>query len=323
MLTAILRSRTLGAMAIAYLLAVLMLAFVFWSRPQGGSVSELLALHWAFSWTEKVPVAIPIISLIAVSGLAMLSRLKSQSFRHVSGNSNLIMIAILSLILGQGGDVFSMPDTLLSAAISVGMFLLLFSTHKRESVLSEIFHVGALLGLASLFYGPALLFGLAVGSTLLVLRSGNWKEWVVLVLGMAMVAVFVLMVTIWYESPILSFQRVVTGGWMGFSYPNTFHMGHVLMLPSLAVATIGLLASLTHGNVAERNLAIAYAGWIVTALLMVLFLNIGVQSGVVLAAYPIGIFIAKQIELIKRGWLADILLLLLIAAPFVSNLWQL
>ena len=203
------------------------------------------------------------------------------------------------------------------------MFLLLFSTHKRESVLSEIFHVGLLLGLAALFSGPLIMYLLAVGFIIIVLRSGNWKEWAVLLLGLAMVAVFVLMVTVWYESPMLSFQRVISAGWMGLTAQETFTLGNGLLLAPLFVAAVGLLASLTQGNVAERNLAISHAGWIATTFLMVLILDFGIQNGFLLAAYPISVFTAKQMESIKRGWIADLILLTLITAPFIGNLWHL
>ena len=323
MLTAILRSRTIGAVAVTYILAIAMVAFAFWQRSEGGHENELLMLHWAFSWTDRFPVAIPLISLLSVSALAVISRIQIQTSRQFSANSNLLMIAILSFVLGAGDNMFARPDVLLGTLISVGMFRLLFSTHKRESVLSEIFHVGFLLGLAALILGPLILYLLGVGFVIIVLRSGTWKEWAVLLLGICMVAVFVLMVTVWAESPTLAFQQAVSAGWTEATTQAALTLRHGFLLPSLIVAAIGLLSSLTQGNVAERNLAVSHAGWIATTLLMVVALDVEVRNGVVLAAYPMGVFLAKQIESVKRGWIADLLLLAIIAAPFVSTLWRL
>ena len=85
----------------------------------------------------------------------------------------------------------------------------------------------------------------------------------------------------------------------------------------------GMINSLTAGNVAERNFALANIGWFVGVLFMVLILGLGWQNGIILAAFPLSVYIGKTLENIKRWWIADLILLGLIAAPFISSLWRL
>jgi len=57
--------------------------------------------------------------------------------------------------------------------------------------------------------------------------------------------------------------------------------------------------------------------------LMSLILGLGWQSGIIMASFPLSSFVVRALESIKKWWLADLLLLALIAAPFLSILWPL
>lgn len=322
MLTAILKSRTIAAFGLSYLLAIGMLVFRLVSIPENTSGNELLYSHWAFNWLKNMDGFLPYLGIILISAAAIISRLRIRETKQALGNVNLSMIAFVALITLQPHSI-ERPDILCATLLSIATFLILLSTYKQDSALSEIFHVGLLIGGASIFAGQSIFLIAAVFFSVLVIRTGNWKEWAVLFLGLFMVLVFVMMFTIWNENPLLSFLRVVQSAWSGSMQVAHVNAGHILLIPIVLLSFGGILSSLTAGQVAERNLSLANTGWLVGVLFMVLFLGLGWQNGIVLAAFPLSVFVAKTLENTSRWWLADFLLLTLITAPFVSILWQL
>ncbi|MGB0918150.1 MAG: DUF6427 family protein, partial [Flavobacteriales bacterium] len=214
------------------------------------------------------------------------------------------------------------PNVLASGAISLAMFWLIHSTYKKENVLPELFHIGLLLGLSSLFVGQTILLILPVAFSLSILRTGNWKEWTVLFLGLAMCTVFLMMVAIWSDFPLVEFRRIIQSAWGGFFSEARVNPGHFVLLGVLALAASSLFRSLTVGTVTERNLILVNLAWFVANLLMVVLLGLGWQEGLILAAFPLSVSAAKSIESIQRWWLADLILVLVLSAPFIRNLWQ-
>jgi hypothetical protein len=191
MLTSILKTRTLAGFALAYVICGLMLGFGLITQNPEAAGTEMLFSHRGFYWLEPFPKVIPWVCTALLSLSAMLSRLRPSETKLAYGSANFTMLLIVCIALTQIETVFAKPDVLAAAAVSLAMFLLLGSTYKNENVLSELFHCGLLLGLSSLFIGQTILLLIPLLFSLLILRTGNWKEWAVLLLGIAMCTVFV------------------------------------------------------------------------------------------------------------------------------------
>lgn len=322
MLTGLLRSNTIISFLLAYLISAAMLAFQFLVVQPKGDSNDLLFTHWAFGWLESNTTVISISCLAFAIGVLIFGRLRFREVKTTLAESNLGMVAMASVLSIQARPLFTRPDVLITAFILMGLFMLIFSTYKRESVLSEMFHVGLLLGLAALFVGQSILLVLSVGFSMLILRSGNGKEWFVFVLGIAMSVVFVALFLVWNESPFLAFQRMIQTSWAGSLTMERFTLGHLLLVVLAVVSLSSALRDLTAGTVHERNISLVNVGWIIGVLLMVLVLGLGWQAGIILAAFPLSTFIARSLESINRWWLADLLLILLVSAPFLRSLWQ-
>ena len=321
MLTAILKSKTILGFAFSYLLGVSMIIFSLFMLPDNWQADDLLYSHWAFSWLETGEAFLPYLGVILIAVGAIISRVRIREAKLVLGNRNLSMVAFVSLIMVQP-SVLLRPDVLAAMLLSVATFLLLLSTYKRESVLSEIFHVGLLVGLASLFAGQSVFLAVSVLFSVIILRTSNWKEWAVLILGLAMTAVFVMMFVIWHERVFLSFQWVIQSAWSANRSLNSLNAGHLALVPVFVISFLGMLNSLSAASVAERNIAIANIGWIVGIVLMVLVLGLGWQNGIIFAAFPLSVFVGKMLENTKRWWISEPLLLAIIVAPFLSILWR-
>ncbi len=300
-----------------------MLVLPFFFLPENSFNTDMLYAHWAFAWLQSKAPFIPYLCMIVIAIAAILSRLRLREAKQVLGNSNLGMVAFVSLIMTQPTAALARPDILVATLIVLGTFLLLLSTYKRESVLSEMFHVGLLLGTASLFAGQSILFLIPIGFSLLILRTGNWREWAVLSLGIVMTAIFIMMFAVWDESPFLAFLRVIQSAWSGSTGFDSVNAGHLTLIPVALIGLSGLVGSLTIGTVTERNIMLTNGAWILGGIPIVLLFGLSWQNGIILIAFPLSVLISRTLEKMKRWWLADFLLLSLIAAPFVSILWRL
>ncbi|MDP6909455.1 MAG: hypothetical protein QF371_08115, partial [Flavobacteriales bacterium] len=96
-------------------------------------------------------------------------------------------------------------------------------------------------------------------------------------------------------------------------------VGHVVLLVVLVLASPQVLSSITTGSVAERNFSLSLLGWTISSILCVIVLGLGWQHGIVFAAFPLSVFIAKSLESMNRWWLADLLLIGVLLAPFLSS----
>ena len=320
MLTSLFRSKAILGLFLTYALRGLLIGVVWYLAPNTGAVSELLSTHWAFVWAEQLTTFIPIIGIILATGAALVGRIRFREIKETLGSRNLSTLAFASIIASQHKPLLARPDVMAASLVLIAVFMLIFFTYKKESVLSEIFHVGLGIGLASLFVGQSILLVMAVAFSLLMLRTGSLKEWIVFLLGLGMTAVFISLAVVWTEVPILSFKRVIQSAWMAQVSVSSLSVGHIVLLVLVALSFTTALSNITAGTVHLRNISLVNLGWVAGVVLMIVILGVDWQAGFVLAAFPISQFIAKMLESINRWWLADILLLLLIAAPILSIL---
>jgi hypothetical protein len=323
MLTSLLRSNTILGFLLSWIFVVVMIAVPFTQVPTESLSTDFLYSHWAFGWLKDGGAVLPWMCIALIVGATVLGRLRTRETKSVLGDRSLVAVAFVSIVMTQPRAAFARPDVLVALVLLMALFLLLMYTYKLESVLSEMFHTGLLLGLASIFVGQSILMVLSLTFGFLMLRTGNWREWAVLFLGLAMVVVFIFLVTIWDEAPFLEFKRVVQSAWLGSWTIDKPSSGHIALLLATVVSVGGILGGTTTGTVAERNILLTNVGWLIGVSLMTILLGLGWQNGIILAAFPLSSMMVRTLERISRWWLADLLLLTILSAPFLSSLWPL
>jgi len=286
------------------------------------SVSDIFSAHWAvggltahFDWLIGLSI-----TLLATSTL--LTRLRSRDSRTGLGSVDLVMLIYAVLTISQG-DVLLRPDVLAAQFLIIASFAMVGYSYKQEGVLLNLLHAGMLLGFSSIFVGQSVLMFLALYFGLLILRSGNWREWVVPVLGALQVLVFLFLFLIWREDPWFEFEHVVKSAWVDSFETQPFSSGQWLTVGFVGLSLPSVFGRLNSGSVSDRNFLLLITGWLAAGVLSAALLGLGWQHAIVLAAFPLSVFIARLLEEMKRWWLADLLLLLLLAAPFLSSQWPL
>ncbi len=322
MLASILKSQSLIGLFFAYLYSAGCLFFLLFQFGSNQNY-DLLYSHWAFSWAQDQSYLLSIISTLVFAAAAIFARVRSGETRKLITSGNLTMVLFSAFVLTQSSSVFARVDVTVAMFTSILMLLLIQRVAKSESVGTELFHSGMLLGGSTLFVGQAIVLTVPVIVAFSIFRTRNWREWTVLVLGVVMSALFLVMVAIWFPDPVTEFQRVIQSGWTGSFSITTPNLGHLFLLPVILVTLGSMFIETTTGTISERNHSVTQITWILAVLAMVLLLGLGWQEGLLMAGFSIVISATKALQKIERWWLADLILACTLAAPFLSNLWRL
>lgn len=323
MLTALLRSRTIVGYLLSYLICG---GIIFAGYHLGGSnfdPSDPVYEHWAFEWSADHSTALGLLSIGLVVVGAFLARWRTRETRPLLGSTNLSMLCFVSIAVAQNEVAYSRPDTLVAMILGGLIFLQLGNIYKLESALSSIFHIGLMLAAMSLMVGPTIFLVVPIGFSLLVLRSGNWREWMAMLFGVIMCVVFILMVVIWEDQVGYRFQDTLQAGWVASFENSASGKLPIYLTPILVIAGLAIFSSLTSAMVSERNITLSNLGWLAGVAAITLVMNIGWQNGMMLAALPLSLFITRTLDKSTRWWSADLMLLLILATPFLSILWPL
>ncbi|BDX37756.1 hypothetical protein CYCD_11110 [Tenuifilaceae bacterium CYCD] len=96
------------------------------------------------------------------------------------------------------------PIQRVNPAVFAGLFITIaldhiFAIYQKHSPLDNLFRAGISLGIASLFYAPAITIYLLLFVSLSILRSFNAKEWFVSILGIILPWGVLLLINLWLQ----------------------------------------------------------------------------------------------------------------------------
>lgn len=201
----------------------------------------------------------------------------------------------------------------------------IFALVKKEKSYGDVFDTGFLIALATLFYFPCALLILFVYIGLATVRAFSYREWIIALLGF--LAPFFLLLTWYYWNDITpqmlaDVANVQPGRW--FVIPS-FNLSDKAMLGVLAVsAAFSLLllpGALYSSLIQVRKFANTLVVLMVVALLAGLLQQTVHTSHLVIWALPLAIITALELMQTKRGWIPEvihlILILLVLAGQFL------
>jgi hypothetical protein len=210
-----------------------------------------------------------------------------------------------------------------SAALVAGLFLLavlaqLFRLYASDQSRARSFNLGFLLGVASLFYLPALGLLPLVWISLLITRPFRLAEWILALAGI--VCPYYFLGTILFLAGHLALLKTVPFPFL--SYP-VLHGAYILSAGMAMLIWWFLFGSLRLQQDYMKMLIQTRKCWqVLLAFLCVsLFLpflpNIFSISGWLAAFIPLSVFIALGFWHIRRGWIASLVHLSALAYVFL------
>lgn len=153
--------------------------------PNGYTIPEvhepLSELVLGLLGRSHILAAISSVVLVFVQALVVNQMVNSTK---LFARSNYVPALLYILCASMFTDMLYPGPGLLANTFVALVMLSLSEMWKRQQAFSEIYDVGFLIALASLFYAPVLAMLILLYIALGILRPFNWREWVIAMLGM-------------------------------------------------------------------------------------------------------------------------------------------
>ena len=192
----------------------------------------------------------------------------------------------------------------------------LISLIRKEKSYGDVFDVGFLVALASLFYFPCLLFVLFAYIGLATVRPFGYRDWTIMLLGFLSPFIMLFTFYYWNDNARLLFSEMVnlqSGGWLVIT---TLDLSDKIMMGGMVICIVaGLIllpASLYSSLIQVRKFANTLVVFIVLALLSILLQQNIHVSHLVLLALPLGIIASMVLMQIKRTLVSEVIHIILI-----------
>ncbi len=200
----------------------------------------------------------------------------------------------------------------------------IFFLYKNDKPLALDFDVGFIIGLASLFYLPLLVFIIFFGAALILLRPFSWRDWATGIIGVALPLFFAFCYYFLTDHLILLYEKMVLSGigkpkGIGELLKREYLLS--LSAPALVII-IGLMKQLSnfYKNVTRTRLnQLVIILFAITGIIAVVFNDTPQVSHFLILAIPASVWAGYYFLSIKRILIAEVSLILVIAGWTFNN----
>lgn len=281
--------------------------------PLYAPVDAFLRLNPAFSVVAGF--------LLSISGAFLLNYV---IYQHQVLTKKSWLPALLYIVLSActPGLLWLHPQVI-AGPFLLGMLHLLLGTYRADKAFGAVFKAGFLLGIAALFYLPALVFLLFAIIVLILLRPFIWREWIIFIIGVTIPWLYAGAWFFWTGAIDEITQRVLIA--------PIVHRDFFLKLPYeyyaltavtgfLLMVAIGRFVAGAGTSTLKTKKGVSVMVWfLVFSLLAIAPAQNYAVAGFIFALYPVSLFISNYFLLARRTWIAEtifIMLLLSIALTY-------
>lgn len=295
---------------IIFLAIGVMFWFPAFVQPVASQEMELVGplYHLFSSWLNGNLLISVSLAALLVFGLAFLNHimLASNDLIPRDGFVDAIILLIL-LSWNPGTDYFhaALPAGIL-LLLAVNMLMRMYGqTDPYQYVLSASFSIG----MAALFYLPAIYFMIGLWLSLLTYRIASWREWLISLIGVILPVIYILsfyFLTGKLSQGIKVFIAALHMQFITGIYYSTvaliFLISSVLMLMITFVATLN--------SIQDKVISIRRKAWImidfsIAGLIMLLLGTGSLMSGYILMMIPLTFFLTYAAVSAKKNRLSD------------------
>lgn len=326
MLTALFRSNQPWGLALLPVLVPLLFGPLLAHQAVVPAIAMPLheLLGRATSGSQWLPGAITMIA-IALIGVQLVLLLNTTGLMARRTHLAALLFPLLYAAFG--------PNAPLDPAL-LGMVLVVPAMHRAWSMnnagraMGHLFDAGALIGIAALFYLPYAFLIVVVWASISVIRSFQWREHIMPLLGGAVVFYFTwaIMLLIGSEGwePLLSLSYAhMTDASIG-TVPSSQRILLAMVLTGIiAVGVLSYARSYQRGIIHEKNIRSSFLAMTMAFSLVIAFIwaFTGVWVSVLLAT-PLAVFCVQALQSGKRPWIGEsVVFSLLILALWAQWGW--
>ncbi|HEY9115509.1 MAG TPA: DUF6427 family protein [Bacteroidales bacterium] len=262
------------------------------------------------------------IALLITIGSALVVNQIAADFEFSSRFSSL---AIFFFILCSSAFIsfFSFNPILLANLFLFFFLKNIFSFPSSSTPITSTFNAGLLLGIASLFFAPLLIFLVFLWLAIIVHRMNDWRNFATSMIGILIPYLFLFTWYLWTESVFENANNLATAYFLipEIKFPS-YSLNLLITTIFMIVITVSGFSVLTHlreKNIKlRRNLMITLLYLVFTILLSILYQNI--NQTMLLIAIPASLILTNSVNPGKKMKIFNIVIYLLLAL-IVLNLY--
>ena len=237
--------------------------------------------------------------------------------------SNYLPSVMYVVIMSSCPSLLSLHPVLFANLFLIIALSRVLNIYRQENIFSQVFDAGFFIGIASLFYFPAIVFFPFVFVSLIVLRPFTWREWVIPGLGLLSPYFFVFVYYYWFDKLDLFWDESIIAPIVNKSFSVTldssFYLLIIISFGIMLLALIRLFEGLRINTVRAKKLLFILVWFTVFSVISVLLApSLSVKYFSILAI-PLSIYSGSYFLTARNKWLREgIFLLLLISIVYVQ-----
>lgn len=240
---------------------------------------------------------------------------------------NILIPALVFIVLmSHSPGLLSLHPVMISSVLIIIVLFFLFQVYSEKEAYPQIFNAGFLTGIASFFYFPSLYFVLFIYLTFIIYRLYHWREWLIVLFGVATPYIFLWVYYFWFDKLGLAFdaynEYFINITIFSFNYSFSF-------IDYLVTALIILLFLWSFfvliGDLREKTISVRKRYW---SVLWLFFVALGTfilsqsqyNTHAALVLMPVSIFIAYGFSQVRKKIWLEITFGILIIFIIINNL---
>ncbi len=236
---------------------------------------------------------------------------------------NSYLTAFFFILVGSGTGFLTQPNLfLLSAFFFVLFYRKVFAFQNSTKIITTAFDAGLFLGIASLFYPPALFLLLFVWIAMLIYQVDRWRAYVTIVLGLLLPWFFVFSGYFWFNrlpEALSGFLQYFHFREIGNPFSDNTDLIMFLLVALLTFAgVLSILGRLSSFNISLRqHMSVSLWGLFFTVL--VVFLFAAPVQALAVTVLPVSLIIGLFFSRMKRLKWVNLFVLLWLLLIFINH----
>lgn len=266
-----------------------------------------------------------IIAMVLVISGALIFNYSLTKFDLVRKNT-LVPAMIYIVLMSYSPNLLGLHPTALPALFTVLILFYLFQVYTEEEAYAQVYNIGLLIGISSLFYFPSLFLILFIWLTFVIYRLYSWREWVIPITGI--ITPYIFLFTFYFmvdnlEPPYLAYVDYFTKMTIfRFSFDFSI-LNYIITALIILLSLWSALLLLT--DIQEKIISLRKRYWAIfyllaIAILTYLFSGVFFKWHQIFILIPASVFIAYAFSQLKNLKWVEILWGILFILIAINNL---
>ena len=237
-------------------------------------------------------------------------------------NSYALFIFICLLLLTP--NVFQNSKPILSTVFILLALRRILSFNSKKNIQKKILDASLWIGIATLFYFWSLLFFLVLYAALIQLATKNYKLFLIPIIVALIVFIFTTVYFLFLENNAywyLDYKKPVSFDFSSYK-SSKIAFSFLVILSMTGISIFSKILNFTKTPLREKSKYWIIIFTLITGILLVTITSQKNGSELIFTVVPISILFSNFIETLQRKWISEIMLWLLVLAPFLSYFFK-